>query len=236
MLSPLSVKERGKMRIVIRLGGSVVATPVNIQLLGEYAEILKRLKAQGHTLAVVVGGGALAREFIKIAKELGLPEKDQDDLAISVSRLFAQLFAKILGADACQKTPITVEEAAECLKNGRITVLGGLKPGMTTDTVAAMVAERINADMLVKATDQEGIYTKDPRKHPEAVKLDRVGFEDLQKFLAEDRHKAGIHQILDPEAVKILKAKRVKVHVLNGFKPQNLLLAVEGKNIGTIIE
>jgi uridylate kinase len=224
------------MRIVIRLGGSVVATPVNVKLLGEYAEILKKLKAQGHTLAVVVGGGALAREFIKIAKELGLPEKDQDDLAISVSRLYAQLFAKMLGADACQKTPISVEEAAECLKTGKIAVLGGLKPGMTTDTVAAMVAERISADMLVKATDQEGIYTKDPKTHPDAVKLDRVSFEELPKFLAENKHRAGIHQILDPEAVKILKARRIKVHVLNGFKPQNLLLAVEGKTVGTIIE
>jgi uridylate kinase len=224
------------MRIVIRLGGSVVATPVNVKLLGEYAEILKKLKAQGHTLAVVVGGGALAREFIKIAKELGLPEKDQDDLAISVSRLYAQLFAKMLGADACQKTPISVEEAAECLKTGKIAVLGGLKPGMTTDTVAAMVAERISADMLVKATDQEGIYTKDPKTHPDAVKLDRVSFEELPKFLAENKHRAGIHQILDPEAVKILKARRIKVHVLNGFKPQNILLAVEGKTVGTIIE
>ena len=224
------------MRIVIRLGGSVIATPVNTKLMSEYSKILKRLKAEGHTLAVVVGGGALAREFIKIAKELGLPEKDQDDLAISVSRLYAQLFAKMLGADACQNIPTNVEEAAECLKSGKIAVLGGLKPGMTTDTVAALVAELINANILVKATDQQGVYNKDPRKHPDAVKLDRLTFEELPKVLAEDKHKAGIHQILDPEAVKILKAKRIKVRVLNGFKPENLLLAVEGKPVGTIIE
>ncbi len=224
------------MQIVIRIGGSVVATPVNIQLISEYAKILKKLKAEGHMLAVVVGGGALAREFIKIAKELGLPEKDQDDLAIGVSRLYAQLFAKKLGALACEKIPTSAEEAVKCLENGKIAVLGGLKPGMTTDTVAALVAKRINADMLVKATDQEGVYDKDPRKHPDAVKLDRLSFEDLPKVLAEDRHRAGIHQILDPEAVKILKAKRIKVCVLNGFKPENLLLAVEGKTVGTIIE
>jgi uridylate kinase len=224
------------MRIVIRLGGSVVATPVDIKLISEYAKILKRLKAEGHVLAVVIGGGALAREFIKIAKELGLAEKDQDDLAIGVSRLYAQLFAKMLGAEACEKIPTSVEEAAICLKKGKIAVLGGLKPGMTTDTVAAQVAERINADMLIKATDQEGVYTKDPRRHPDAVKLDKISFEELPKFLAENRHKAGIHQILDPEAIKILKAKRIKVRVLNGFKPENLLLAVEGKLVGTLIE
>ena len=224
------------MRVVIRLGGSVVATPVNTQLISEYAKILKRLKADGHTLAVVVGGGALAREFIKIAKELGLPEKDQDDLAISISRLYAQMFAKTLGELACEKIPTSVEEAVQCLERGKIAVLGGLKPGMTTDTVAAMVADHIKADMLIKATDQEGVYTKDPRKHPDAVKLERLSFEDLPKVLAEDRHRAGIHQILDPEAIKILKAKRIKVRVLNGFKPENLLLAVEGKPVGTAIE
>jgi len=224
------------MKILIRIGGSVVATPVNINLIGKYAEILKELKEKGHEVVVVVGGGALARDFIKIAKELGLEEKDQDDLAISVSRLFAQLFAKMLGESSCERVPLSVEEAVECLEGGKIAVLGGLKPGMTTDTVAALIAERINADMLIKATDQEGVYNKDPRKYSDAVKLDKLRFEDLPQVLAEKKHKAGIHQILDPEAVKVLKVKRIKVLVLNGYKPENILLAVEGKNVGTLIE
>ncbi|MEM2104361.1 MAG: UMP kinase [Candidatus Bathyarchaeia archaeon] len=224
------------MKIVIRIGGSVVATPVNTRLIGEYVEILKTLRAKNHILAVVVGGGALARDFIRIAQELGLEEKDQDDLAISVSRLFAQIFAKKLRELSCGKVSVSIEEAVECLEKGKIAVLGGLKPGMTTDTVAALIAGKIKADMLVKATDQDGVYTKDPRKHADAVKLERISFEDLSSFLAEDRHKAGIRQILDPEAIKILKEKRIEVHVLNGFKPENLLLAVERKNIGTIIK
>jgi uridylate kinase len=223
------------MRIVIRLGGSVVATPVNTQLISKYAEMLKKLKAQGHVLAVVVGGGALAREFIRIAKEAGLPEKDQDDLAISVSRLYAQLFAKTLGELACEKIPKSVNEAFKCLENGKIAVLGGLKPGMTTDTVAALVAKKINADMLVKATDQEGIYNKDPRKYPDAVKLDRLSFEELPKVLSENKHRAGIHQILDPEAVKILKRRLVKIVVVNGFKPENVSAAVKGEKVGTVV-
>ncbi|MEM2953344.1 MAG: UMP kinase [Candidatus Bathyarchaeia archaeon] len=224
------------MRIIIRLGGSVVATPINTSLIGKYVEILKELKTKGHEVVVVVGGGALARDFIKIAKELGLEEKDQDDLAISVSRLFAQLFTKTLGELSCGKVPLSVIEALECLEKGKIAVLGGLKPGMTTDTVAALVAERINADMLIKATDQEGVYNKDPRKYPEAVKLDKLKFEDLEQVLTEKKHRAGIHQILDPEAVKVLKAKRIKVLVLNGYKPQNILMAVEGESVGTVIE
>ncbi|MEM3673561.1 MAG: UMP kinase [Candidatus Bathyarchaeia archaeon] len=224
------------MKIVIRIGGSVIASPVNPKLIGDYVEILKRLKGEGHDVAVVVGGGALAREFIETAKNLGLEEKDQDDVAISVSRIFAQLFTKKLGKLGCGKVLLTVEEAAECLSEEKIAVLGGLKPGMTTDSVAALVAEKIGADVLIKATDQEGIYTKDPRKHADAVKLDRLSFDDLSKVLAEDKHKAGIHQILDPKAVKILRGTRVKVFVLNGYKPENLLRVVKGERVGTLIE
>ncbi len=224
------------MRLVLRIGGSVVASPVNPALISKYTDVLKELRGLGHGVVVVVGGGALAREFIETARKLGLEEKDQDDVAISVSRIFAQLFLKKLGGIGCKAVPVTVEEAAKCLSEGEIVVMGGLKPGMTTDAVASLVAERINADVLVKATDQDGVYDKDPRKFPDAVKLDHLSFEDLPKFLAESRHKAGIHQILDPEAVKILKRKRVRIFVLNGFKPENVLLVVRGKRVGTLIE
>lgn len=82
------------MRLVVRIGGSVVASPVNTELISKYADLIKTVKSQGHEVAVVLGGGALAREFIKIAKELGLEMQAQDEIAISCSRLFAQLFLK----------------------------------------------------------------------------------------------------------------------------------------------
>ncbi|MEM3597186.1 MAG: UMP kinase [Candidatus Bathyarchaeia archaeon] len=223
------------MRIVLRIGGSVIASPINPTLISKYAEILKKLKSEGHDVAVVVGGGAPAREFIEAAKDLGLEEKDQDDVAISISRIFAQLFIKKLGELSCKTVPLTVKDAVKCLANGKIVVMGGLKPGMTTDTVAAMVAGEVNADLLVKATDQEGIYDKDPKKYADAVKLESLRYEDLPRVFAENKHKAGIHQILDPEAIKILKHKRVKVVVVNGFKPENVLAAVKGERVGTTI-
>jgi len=224
------------MRIVMRIGGSVVASPINPALISRYVELLKELKTQGHELAVVVGGGTLARDFIKVAKNLGLDERAQDEVAISVSRIFAQLFLKKLGELGCEAIPLTVEDAVKCLHDGKVAVMGGLKPGMTTDTVAALIAEKMNADLLIKATDQEGIYSKDPRKHADAVMLEHLSFEELSNVFAEDKHKAGIHQILDPEAVKILKRKRVRVVVVNGFKPENILAVVEGKNVGTMID
>ena len=223
------------MRVVLRIGGSVVASPPNTELMGKYADLIKTVKTQGHEVAVVVGGGALAREFIKIARDLGLAMDAQDEIAISCSRLFAQLFLKKLGDMGCSKVATTLDEAAKCLEEGKILVMGGLKPGITTDTVAALVAERVGADFMVKGTDQEGVYNKDPRKHPDAVKLDCLSFEDLPKIFEENVHKAGIHQIVDPEAIKVLKRHRVKLVVFNGFKPEKLLAAVNGEKVGTVI-
>jgi uridylate kinase len=223
------------MRIVVRIGGSVVASPINTELMSKYADIIKTVKQQGHEVAVVLGGGALAREFIGIAKNLGLDMTAQDEVAISCSRLFAQLFLKKLGEEGCRKVALTLEDAAECLAEYKVAVMGGLKPGITTDAVAALVAERVNAQLMVKGTDQDGVYDKDPRKHPDAVKLDSLSIEDLAKVFEESVHKAGIHQIIDPEAIKVLKRKRLKLVVVNGFKPENILAAIKGENVGTVI-
>jgi len=127
--------------------------------------------------------------------------------------------------------PTSLSKAVEALREGRIVVMGGLKPGMTTDTVAAYVAKEAKAQLLVKATDQDGIYTKDPRKH----KLDNLTYKDLTQLFEQNRHKAGIHQIIDPVAVKILQKINIKTVVVNGYDPQNIRQAVEGKKIGTMI-
>jgi uridylate kinase len=224
------------MRIVLRIGGSVVASPVNPGLMVKYVDVMKNLRSKGHELIVVVGGGELARDMIRTAKEIGLDEPSQDKIAISVSRIFAQLFLSKLGRIGCRTVPLTLEDAKKCLDKGIVVVMGGLKPGMTTDAVAALVARKVKADLLVKATNQDGVYNKDPKNHADAVKLDHLSFEDMSTLFLEDRHKAGIHQIIDPEAVKILRRYHVKVIVVNGFKPENILLVVKGGHVGTMID
>jgi len=224
------------MKLVLRIGGSVVASPFNPALLTGYADLLIKLKQKRHLVAAVVGGGSLAREMIRVAKEMGLKEPEQDEVAISVSRLVAQILLMKLGEAGTEKVPLSIEEAADLAKDGKIVVMGGLKPGMTTDAVAAMLAERLGADLLIKATDQEGIFTRDPRKHLDARKLDVLSFDDLTRFFEKKRHEAGIHQVLDPEAVRILKRRKTRTIVLNGFNPNNVLLAVKGEKIGTLIE
>jgi uridylate kinase len=231
----LAIKEQKSLRLVVRIGGSVVASPVNTELIAKYADIISALRQKGHEVAVILGGGALAREFIGIAHNLGLNMSDQDEIAISCSRLFAQLFLKKLGEAGCYKVAVTLDEAAQCLSEGRIAVMGGLRPGITTDTVATLVAERVKAELLIKGTDQNGVYDKDPKKYPNAIKYDQMSFENLSGVFEHNEHKAGIHQIIDPEAIKVLKRNRLRLVVVNGFNPENILAALDGKNVGTII-
>jgi len=224
------------MKVVVRIGGSVLASPPDPVVINKYVSLLEDLKGQGHEVVAVVGGGSVARDFIRIAEEMGLSESEQDEIAILVSRLIAQLLVKGLGDLGSRTVPASIDEAVDLLKGGVVVVMGGLKPGMTTDAVAAMLAERLGADLLVKATDQEGIYSKDPKKHPDAKKIDVLSFDDLFRLFEEDRHRAGIHQVLDPEAVRLLQKKRTRTIVVNGFDPKNIALAVRGEKIGTVIQ
>lgn len=228
-------KKHSIMIIVIRIGGSITASPINLELIGRYVDLLKDLGRQGNQVIAVVGGGALAREYIKYGEILGLTQEAQDWLAIEVSRLHALLFTLKLDDNEKFDVSTSVEKVLESMRKRNVVVLGGLKPGMTTDSVAALISKRVDAKLLVKATDQEGIYTKDPREHPDAEKLDTVTFKDLTLLLRKDCHEAGIHQILDPVAIKILQEAQVKTIVVNGFNPENVLLAVKGEEIGTRI-
>jgi len=224
------------MRVVIRIGGSVVASPPNPQLIKKYAEVFRSLRAQGHELVAIVGGGAPARQYIQLAKEMGLTEQEQDEAAISVSRLFAQLLAMKVGGLNWKTVPTSLNTVLELLRERGIVVMGGLKPGMTTDTVAAMVASQVGAELIVKASDQDGVYTRDPRKYVDARKLDNLSFDDVNQLMEQDKHKAGIHQIIDTEAIRVLKTERIKTIIVNGNKPENLVAALKGEKIGTVIQ
>lgn len=223
------------MKLVLRLGGSVIASPVNPNLIKKYSEVIQILKNLNHELVIIVGGGKLARKFIRIAKKLGLEEKAQDEIAISISRVYAQLILKTIKQIKSNKIAITLEDVIKNFNKEKIVVMGGLKPGMTTDSVAALVAKQIHANLIVKCTNQNGVYNKDPKIHIDAIKFDKLTFEDLPKILQENNHKAGIHQIVDPEAVKILKNENIELIIVNGFDPNNIISAVNGEKIGTQI-
>jgi uridylate kinase len=225
------------MLVVLRIGGSVIASPINTKLIDQYSTLLRKLVKNGHRIMVVVGGGTLAREFIREGDKLGLDRKQKDWIAIHVSRLHALLLSSKLtkNARADQKIPTSLENAIRILEKDKVVIMGGLAPGMTTDSVAAKFAVKTNSQLLVKATDQNGIYNKDPRKYKNAKKLDKVTYRDLTHLLEQDSHEAGIHQILDPVALNILRDTKIKTMVVNGYDPENIRKAIEGEDVGTTI-
>jgi uridylate kinase len=216
----------------LRIGGSVLGSPPNAKLVEGYAQAVSELTAGGDSVAVVVGGGSVSRKYIESAKDLGLSPYQQDTIAIHASRLNARLVAMKLGG--VSSIPTSIESLLQRLARNRVAVMGGLRPGITTDTVAALLAVRWNADLLIKGSDQDGIYTSDPRLDKRAKKLDRISHDRLKEIIS-GRHTPGIHSIIDPVAVERIAESRVKLVVLNGSEPKNIVKAARGASIGTLV-
>ncbi len=220
------------MKTVLRIGGSVLGSPPSAKVVEAYAKVVSGLNYEGHSIGVVVGGGQVSREYIKSAAQMGLSPYQQDTIAIHASRLNARLVAMKLGG--VSSVPTSIDGMLQRLARNRVAVMGGLRPGITTDTVAAIVAQRWHADLLVKASDQNGIFTEDPRVNRKAKKLDRITYEKMKEILGGD-HRPGIHSIIDPVAVGQLLESRVKLIVLNGAEPRGVTRAVHGEKIGTLV-
>lgn len=219
------------MKIVMRLGGSILGSPPDPDVVIRYSDVISRVLKQRHNVVVVVGGGATARHYIDAASRIGLPHKEQDSIAIQASRLNARLVGMALGID---NVAVTLSGAISGVRKHRVAVMGGLKPGITTDTVATLVAEAWRSDLIIKASDQEGIYTADPRKHPDAKLLSTVSYATVVEILG-GKHSPGIHSIVDPIAVQRIAKNRLRLVVVKGDNPENVIRAINGEKVGTVV-
>lgn len=222
------------MKAVLKLGGFAFDPELTIDKLERYADIIRRFHRKNR-LVVVTGGGAIARKYIAAARKLGASETFCDQIGIYVSRLNAQLFMKAVGDAAFPEIPERLETLLTWAMSGLVVVLGGLQPGQSTNAVAALAAEAINADLLITATDVEGVYTADPRKYPRAKKLDRVTPEDLMRILSSEGVRAGEYALMDPVAIRIIGRSKIPATVIDGRNPSNLERVLRGKNVGTRI-
>jgi len=222
------------MIVVMSIGGSILAPTLDSRNFGKYAEAIKEI-AKKHTVFVVAGGGAIAREYIQVVRNLSANEAICDAIGIDVTRLNARLLISALGKDAHPVPPTDYEEAERAASSGKIVVMGGVAPGQTTDAVAAILAEYIQADLLVSATSIDGVYTTDP-KNAGAKKLDRITPEQLVDIVMKSEMRAGAQSIMDPLAAKIIERSKIRTIVLDGSNPKSIVDAVlNGKHNGTEI-
>jgi uridylate kinase len=217
------------MKVVISVGGSIIASPEpNLDYIRKFSQLIEKLEREGHDVKIVVGGGAVARKYIQAARELGASEEYCDEIGIIATRMNAMLVAAALGRQVSIPSDIDVG----C---SQLFIVGGIRPGQTTDAVAAQLAARCNADLLINATNVDGIYDSDPNKNPSAVKFEKIDSEKLLEIVNQE-HTAGLTAIVDPVAAKIIHENKIKTIVLDGRRIENIEQAIKGGvHGGTVI-
>ncbi|WP_336000578.1 UMP kinase [Halorientalis halophila] len=214
------------MRVVVSIGGSVLAPDLDPERVRAYADVVESLLAAGHRVGVVVGGGTVARDYIETARELGANEMQLDQLGIGVTRLNARLLIAALG-DAAAPTPQeTYEDAGAAFHRGDVPVMGGVAPAQTTDAVSAALAEYVGADLLVYATSVPGVYSADPNEHDDAEKYATLSADDLVDVIADIEMAAGSNAPVDLLAAKVIQRAGLHAVVLDGTDPTAVERAV----------
>lgn len=226
---------------VIKIGGSLLfnGENINVAKIKEFCDIVR---SRNDILAVICGGGIIARKYIRSLREIGANESKCDMMGIDISRLNAKLIIEALKDAAFPVVLYTLEELSRNESFNKIFVLGGLQPGQSTTSVAFEVAEFLNSEEILILTDVEGIFNKDPNKFSDAVKYDELTSDQLQNIILESSGKnqaaAGEYRIFDAVSLQILKRSKIFVRLFSG-KNLNLLKKVlegEQSNIGTVIK
>ena len=209
------------MLVVLSVGGSILAKNLDSDSFVSYAKSLRELSEE-HTVVVVTGGGVAARDYINGARNVGANEVVCDFIGIEITRLNAQLLIAALGNDAYPEPPKTYREAEDAITSGKIVVMGGVIPGQTTDAVSAILAEYLNADLMVIATSVDGVYTNDPNTDPDAHKYETMTAKELVNVVMSTEMKAGSKSPVDPLAAKMVERCHIETIVMDGNNPEDV--------------
>lgn len=237
------MKETGPVfkRILLKVSGEVLAgdmkSGIDFDIVTNICNAIKKTVDAGVEVAIVVGGGNFWR-----GRSSGSMDRTRADhmgmLATVINALAISDTLEQLGLDSRTMTAIAMHEIAEPyvrnkaikhLEKGRVVVFGcGTgNPFFSTDTGAALRAAEIKADVILKATNVDGVYDSDPKKNPDAVKYDTVSHDEvLAKGLG----------VMDAAASSLCRENQMPVLVFNLDRPENIYDAVMGKNIGTIVK
>ncbi len=229
-------------RVVLKISGEAlmgnlgfgIDPKVNDGIAAEIKEIHKK----GIQVAIVIGGGNIFRGLTAAAKGMDRSTADyMGMLATMLNGLALQDALERLCVDTRVLTAIEMRELAELyirrravrhLVKGRVVIFvcGTGNPYFTTDTAAALRASEIGADLILKATKVEGVYSKDPVKYKDAKKFDKIDYMTaLRKRL----------KVMDSTAISLCMDNNIPMIVFNLKKKGNIKKAVEGKKIGTLI-
>ena len=207
--------------------------------LAQYAKEIKTIVDKGVECAVVIGGGNI---FRGVQAEEGGMERTQGDymgmLATVINAMALQSSLESVGIDTRLQSAIELKQIAESfirrravrhLEKGRVVIFGGGtgSPFFTTDSAAALRAVEIDADVILKGTRVDGIYTSDPEKDPTATKYDDISFNEVyEKEL----------KVMDMTAFTLCNENDLPIVVFNMNDGGNLQKIIEGEKVGTTVK
>ncbi len=229
-------------RILLKLSGESLAGNgnhgISNSVLEEYAKQVIEVMNKGCEVAIVIGGGNIFRGLSGTSSGFDRVKGDQMGmLATIINSLALESVISRLGGKAKVFTSIRMEPVGElyirdrvleAMKNYTICILSGGtgNPFFTTDTASALRAVEIGADVLLKGTRVDGVYTSDPEKDPNAVKFDTISFEEVI-----DRRL----KVMDSTAFTMCRENKMPVIVFDMNKPGNLIKIVDGEKLGTLV-
>ena len=204
-----------KKVVVISLGGSlIVPDEIDYSFLNKFKKVINK-NINKHKFVIVCGGGSIARKYIKALRKAGKPPYFQSLAGISVTRLNARFLTYFFGKDANQGIPHSKETVKNLLKKNEIVFCGALRyhANETSDGTAARLADFFNSD-FINLTNVKGLYNKNPLKNKDAKFIAKITREKLYKRIAKLKYTPGQHFILDQEAIRIIKQKKIKTYIL----------------------
>jgi uridylate kinase len=227
-------------RILLKLSGEALMGNrqygIDPDRLAEYAQEIKTVVDKGIQVAIVIGGGNIFRGVAGASKGMDRVQGDHMGmLATVINGLALQGACEDAGLQTRLQSAIEINEVAEPfirrrairhLEKGRVVIFGGGtgNPYFTTDSAAVLRAIEIHADVILKGTRVDGIYTSDPEKNADATKFDFITFEDvLRKGL----------KVMDTTAFTLSQENELPIIVFDMNTKGNLLRIVNGENIGT---
>ena len=229
-------------RILLKLSGEALMGTkqygIDALRLSEYAEEIKEVVDKGIEVAIVIGGGNIFRGLAGASNGMDRVQADHMGmLATVINGLALQSALELQGVQTRLQSAIKINEVAEPfirrramrhLEKGRVVIFGGGtgNPYFTTDSAAVLRAIEIEADVILKGTRVDGIYTSDPEKDKTATKFDTITFKDvLTKGL----------KVMDTTAFTLSQENELPIVVFDMNKKGNLMKLVSGENIGTVV-
>jgi len=229
-------------RVLLKLSGEVLQGKkgygIESEVISSIAEQIKNIHNSGVAVAICIGGGNIFRGVSAYSSQMERTSADHMGMLATVINAIAlqdalerrEVFCRVQSAIEMERIaePYIRRRAIRHLEKGRVVIFaaGTGNPFFSTDTAAALRAAEIGAEVILKATKVDGVFSKDPVKYPDAVKYDTISYMEV----INNRLK-----IMDSTAISLCMENNIPIIVFNLMNPENLLNIILGEKIGTVV-